>query len=52
MDNYDPNWVWYASGIIMLLSAITFAGLHLKAGERFASVNGDTATPSQEVVSS
>ena len=52
MDNYNPNWVWYACGIIMLLSATTFAGLHLKAAERFASVNGDTSTSSPEAVSS
>ncbi len=52
MDNYNPNWVWYACGIIMLLSATTFAGLHLKAAERFSSVNGDTSTSSPEAVSS
>lgn len=52
MDNYNPNWVWYACGIIMLLSASTFAGLHLKAAERFASVDGDTSTQSPEAVSS
>lgn len=52
MDNYNPNWVWYACGIILLLSASTFAGLHLKAAERFASVNGDSSTPSPEAASS
>ncbi|MCD4802833.1 MAG: MFS transporter, partial [Anaerolineales bacterium] len=52
MDNYNPNWVWYACGIILLLSASTFAGLHLKAAERFASVNGDASTPSPEAASS
>jgi MFS family permease len=52
MDNYNPNWVWYACGIIMLLSATTFGGLHLKAAERFASVNEDASTSSPEAVSS
>jgi len=52
MDNYNPNWVWYACGIIMLLSASTFAGLHLKAAERFAFVNGDTSAPPPEAASS
>jgi MFS family permease len=41
MDNYNSNWVWYACGIIMLLSASIFAWLQLKASDRFASINGD-----------
>ena len=41
MDNYNPNWVWYACGIIMLLSASIFARLQLKASDRFANINGD-----------
>jgi MFS family permease len=35
MDNYDPNWVWYAAGISMMLSAGIFAVLQLKSPERF-----------------
>jgi MFS family permease len=35
MDNYNPNWVWYAAGISMLLSAGIFALLQLKASKRF-----------------
>ena len=38
MDNYNPNWVWYTCGISMLLSASIFAGLQLKASERFAAI--------------
>ena len=41
MDNYNSNWVWYACGIIMLLSASIFAWLQLKASDRFANINGD-----------
>lgn len=49
MDNYDPNWVWYASGIIMLMSAGIFAGLQLKSAGRFENINGDKQTPELEV---
>ena len=45
MDNYNPNWVWYACGISMLLSASIFAGLQLKASERFAAINGEELSP-------
>jgi len=41
MDNYNPNWVWYASGISMMLSAAIFAWLQVKASDRFANINGD-----------
>ncbi len=51
MDNYDPNWVWYASGIIMLLAGSIFAGLQLKAAGRFENINGDKQTPELEVTS-
>jgi MFS family permease len=29
MDNYDPNWLWYACGIIGMLSILGFIALHL-----------------------
>jgi len=48
MDNYNPNWVWYACGISMLLSASIFAGLQLKASNRFASINGAEPSPALE----
>jgi MFS family permease len=38
-DNYNPNWVWYACGISMLLSAIIFARLQVKAGHRFLDIH-------------
>jgi MFS family permease len=41
MDNYNPNWVWYASGISMMLSAAIFAWLQFKAADSFAHINGD-----------
>jgi len=35
MDNYNPNWVWYGAGIIMLISSAIFAGLQAKSSSRF-----------------
>ena len=40
MDNTNPNWVWYGSFILALLSALGFWGIHLKAGHRFLSTAG------------
>ena len=37
MDNYNPNWVWYACGILSLMAALGFGALHLRAGHRFAA---------------
>lgn len=34
MDNYNPNWVWYACGIIAVMAALGFSAMHLRAGER------------------
>ena len=38
LDNYDPNLLWYAGGILCVVSAVSFYGLHLWLGrqERFA----------------
>jgi MFS family permease len=35
LDNYDPNWVWYAAGIISAVAAAGFYLLHLRAKDRF-----------------
>ncbi len=34
LDNYNPNWVWYAGGILCAVAMTAFYGLHLKLGER------------------
>ena len=34
MDNYNPNWVWYACGIIAAVAALGFTAMHLRAGHR------------------
>ncbi len=49
MDNYNPNWVWYGSGIFMLISASIFAGLQRKFSDRFVGVNGEPSPPLEEV---
>ena len=28
MDNYDPNWLWYACGIIGMFAVLGFLALH------------------------
>ena len=36
MDNYDPNWVWYAAGIISAVAVAGFCALHLITRPRLA----------------
>lgn len=36
MDNYNPNWVWYAGGMICALSTAGFLYLHYAARSRIA----------------
>ena len=35
IDNYNPNWVWYASGIICSMVALGYFVLKTRKGERF-----------------
>jgi MFS family permease len=37
MDNYNPNWVWYAAGVFSALAIAGFYTLHLATRERFAT---------------
>ena len=39
MDNFNPNWVWYAGGLICMAAVMGFLGLHLRVSgqKRFAS---------------
>ena len=41
LDNYDPNWVWYAGGIICAVAAAGFYLLHLATRSRFSASAGD-----------
>jgi MFS family permease len=50
MDQYNPRWVWYGAGIFMLLAAGVFAGLQLKASDRFIGLAKDTSPEPQTAV--
>jgi len=52
MDNYDPNWVWYACGISMMISAAIFARLQHNASHRFENIDGDLVETISEGVAS
>jgi MFS family permease len=51
MDYYDPNWVWYASGIISVIAIGGYAWLHLRAGGRleqdFRAPQGQVGSPAR-----
>jgi MFS family permease len=36
MDNYDPNWVWYAAGIVATIAVMGYLWLHVWVGEHEA----------------
>lgn len=40
MDNYNPNWVWYACGIISMIAIAGYLFLHFCARQHFAEMNG------------
>ncbi len=44
MDNYNPNWVWYLCGLVALVAAVGFYGLHYLTHARFRA----TAEPAAE----
>ncbi len=35
MDNYNPNWVWYLGGMILVAAALGYGYLHVRIGRRF-----------------
>lgn len=41
MDNYNPNWVWYGCGIVLLFSAAIYGTLHIKAGDQIEEMNSE-----------
>jgi MFS family permease len=45
MDNYNPNWVWYASGLVSLMAIGGYLILHFTASERLARINNTVARP-------
>ena len=38
MDKYDPNWVWYGSGIVSMIAVIGFLSLRTHARRRFSEI--------------
>jgi MFS family permease len=34
MDNYNPNWVWYAAGIVATIAVFGYLWLHVWVDER------------------
>jgi MFS family permease len=43
LDNYNPDWVWYAAGIVCAIAVIGFLSLHMSAQKRFAAVPTEEA---------
>jgi MFS family permease len=41
LDHYDPNWVWYAAGIVSAVAVTGFLGLHRLTQRRFEDVEED-----------
>ena len=35
VDNYDPNWVWYGSGLLCILAIGGFLYLHVQTSDRY-----------------
>ena len=51
VDNYNPNWVWYLSGIISAIAATGFLALYHATRRRLALAES-APEPSTEVVES
>ena len=43
LDNYNPNWLWYAAGIACAVAAAGFVALHLKTAPRHKPVAEEAA---------
>jgi MFS family permease len=52
MDNYNPSWVWYGAGILMVISACIFGSLQIRSGSRFELVPNKEAMPAAESATS
>jgi len=44
LDNYNPNWVWYAAGIVSAVAVIGYLWLHRLTQRRFGPVEDDMQT--------
>jgi len=45
MDNFDPNWVWYACGIASAITVLGYLMLHIRASQRFADRGNGQPAP-------
>ncbi|MGD9091476.1 MAG: MFS transporter [Anaerolineales bacterium] len=45
LDNFNPNWVWYGSGILCFLAVLGFLSLHLATRTRFSTPPLKEPTP-------
>lgn len=45
IDNYNPNWVWYAGGIICSMVALGYFILKTRVGEKFQPIGMDKTAP-------
>lgn len=45
LDNYNPNWVWYAAGILSLVASIGFSWLHLMTQRRLTDPSPEEPAP-------
>jgi MFS family permease len=43
LDNYNPNWLWYAAGIACAVAAAGFVAFHLKTAPHRARAAEETA---------
>ena len=48
MDNYNPDWLWYACGILGLLATISFILLHRMRTSKEVNIQGDSEIPTAE----
>lgn len=51
LDNYNPNWVWYACGIVAAVAAAGFTWLHLLSEERLQAAESSGEARPPETVS-
>lgn len=53
MDNYNPNWVWYAAGIVAAVAVVGYLWLHVWVDDQAEPVNAETqpAPPAYDNVS-
>jgi len=45
LDNFNPNWVWYAGGLICSVSVVSFLLLHRGARDRLAKTTQEQPAP-------